>query len=77
MAGIGSVVIVGGGLAGITAALRLSERGVRVTLLETRTKLGGRATSFTDVRTGEVIDTASTSPWAAARTTLICAAGSA
>lgn len=52
----GHVIIVGGGIAGITAALRLSERAVRVTLLETRTKLGGRATSFKDVRTGEVID---------------------
>lgn len=52
----GGVVIVGGGLAGISAALRLSERRVPVTLLETRTKLGGRATSFTDVRTGAVID---------------------
>ncbi|HVZ95018.1 MAG TPA: hydroxysqualene dehydroxylase HpnE [Phycisphaerales bacterium] len=50
------VIIVGGGIAGIAAALRLSEHGIRVTLLETRKKLGGRATSFTDVRTGHVID---------------------
>ncbi len=50
------VVIVGGGIAGIAAAIRLAEAGVRVVLLETRRKLGGRATSFNDVRTGEVID---------------------
>ncbi len=50
------VVIAGGGLAGISAALRLVEFGVEVTLLETRRKLGGRATSFTDPRTGEVLD---------------------
>lgn len=50
------VIIVGGGIAGIAAALHLAEAGVRVLLLETRKKLGGRATSFTDVRTGEVID---------------------
>lgn len=50
------VIIVGGGIAGIASALRLAERGVRVTLLETRKKLGGRATSFKDVRTGETID---------------------
>jgi squalene-associated FAD-dependent desaturase len=50
------VVIAGGGLAGIAAALRLVEFGVEVTLLETRRKLGGRATSFTDPRTGDVLD---------------------
>ncbi len=50
------VVVAGGGLAGIAAALRLVEFGVEVTLLETRRKLGGRATSFTDPRTGEVLD---------------------
>jgi zeta-carotene desaturase len=50
------VLIVGGGIAGMAAALRLAERNVPVTLLETRKKLGGRATSFTDVRTGEVLD---------------------
>jgi zeta-carotene desaturase len=50
------VIVVGGGIAGIAAALHLSEHNVPVTLLETRTKLGGRATSFTDVRTAETID---------------------
>ncbi|MEM9083503.1 MAG: hydroxysqualene dehydroxylase HpnE [Planctomycetota bacterium] len=50
------VAIVGGGIAGIAAAVRLVEAGVRVTVLETRTKLGGRATSFDDVRTGLTID---------------------
>ena len=51
-----SVIVVGGGLAGMACAVRLAEHGVRVTLLETRKKLGGRATSFTDVRTGMTID---------------------
>lgn len=50
------VIIVGAGVAGIAAAIRLAEQGVRVLLLETRKKLGGRATSFTDVRTGETLD---------------------
>lgn len=50
------VVIVGGGLAGLSAAVRLSAEGVRVLVLETRRKLGGRATSFTDPRTGETLD---------------------
>jgi squalene-associated FAD-dependent desaturase len=50
------VIIVGGGLAGMACALRLAERGLPVTVLETRKKLGGRATSFTDVRTNQVLD---------------------
>ncbi|MEU5217519.1 hydroxysqualene dehydroxylase HpnE [Streptomyces sp. NPDC020807] len=40
------VVVVGGGLAGITSALQLSDAGVRVTLLEGRPRLGGLAFSF-------------------------------
>ncbi|MEU6220718.1 hydroxysqualene dehydroxylase HpnE [Streptomyces sp. NPDC047022] len=41
-----SAVVVGGGLAGITAALTLADAGVRVTLLEGRPRLGGLAFSF-------------------------------
>ncbi len=43
-----SVVIIGGGLAGIAAAVRLAEAGWRVTLLEARRTLGGRVFSFDD-----------------------------
>ncbi|MFF8316710.1 hydroxysqualene dehydroxylase HpnE [Streptomyces bobili] len=39
-------VVIGGGLAGITAALALADAGVRVTLLEGRPRLGGLAFSF-------------------------------
>ncbi|MFE4664842.1 hydroxysqualene dehydroxylase HpnE [Streptomyces sp. NPDC056716] len=39
-------VVVGGGLAGVTAALALADAGVRVTLLESRPRLGGLAFSF-------------------------------
>lgn len=46
-----SAVVVGGGLAGITAALALADAGVRVTLLEGRPRLGGLAFSF---RRGEL-----------------------
>jgi squalene-associated FAD-dependent desaturase len=42
----GHVVIVGGGLAGITAALDCAAGGARVTLLEVRRRLGGAAYSF-------------------------------
>lgn len=39
-------VVIGGGLAGVTAALSLADAGVRVTLLEGRPRLGGLAFSF-------------------------------
>ncbi|MFD9002720.1 hydroxysqualene dehydroxylase HpnE [Streptomyces sp. NPDC059582] len=39
-------VVVGGGLAGVTAALALADAGVRVTLVEGRPRLGGLAFSF-------------------------------
>lgn len=40
------VLVVGGGLAGITAALRCADQGCEVTLLENRARLGGAAGSF-------------------------------
>jgi squalene-associated FAD-dependent desaturase len=40
------VVVIGGGLAGITTALRLADAGRSVTLLEARPRLGGAAFSF-------------------------------
>jgi hydroxysqualene dehydroxylase len=40
------VVVIGGGLAGITAALDCARAGARVTLLEVRRRLGGAAYSF-------------------------------
>ncbi len=52
-----SVLIVGGGLAGLAAAQALAMRGFAVTLLESRPRLGGRASSFTDAATGQLIDT--------------------
>jgi squalene-associated FAD-dependent desaturase len=42
----GSVVVIGGGLAGITAALDCAREGLEVTLLEARGRLGGAAYSF-------------------------------
>jgi hydroxysqualene dehydroxylase len=41
-----SVVVAGGGLAGITAALRLADAGCDVTLLEAKPRLGGLTSSF-------------------------------
>ena len=51
-----SVVVLGGGVAGISAALYLSEAGFKVTLVESRHFLGGRAFSFRDARTGDAVD---------------------
>jgi len=45
----GSVVIVGAGLAGVTTALLLEERGIEVTLVEARDRVGGRVYTMDDV----------------------------
>lgn len=50
------VIIVGGGLAGIAAAVGLAGRDVDVTLLEARQSLGGRAGSFREREADETID---------------------
>lgn len=50
------ILIVGGGLAGMSAAVALAPLGHRVTLLESRPRLGGRASSFVDQTTGTTID---------------------
>lgn len=50
------VLIIGGGLAGLTAASILSSKNYSVTLLESSPKLGGRAYSIKDVETNSIID---------------------
>ncbi|HET6736901.1 FAD-dependent oxidoreductase, partial [Mycobacterium sp.] len=48
------VVVVGAGFAGLAAARRLTDEGVRVTVLEARERIGGRA--WTDTSLGVPID---------------------
>lgn len=49
-------VIAGGGLAGMAAAMALIEAGWKVTMCESRRRLGGRASSFHDRQSGETLD---------------------
>lgn len=49
-------IIAGGGLAGLAAAVALTERGLKCTVLESRPRLGGRASSFLDPTSGTYID---------------------
>jgi zeta-carotene desaturase len=50
------ILIVGGGLAGIAAAVRLAEGDCEPILIESKKRLGGRATSLVDPRSGLTID---------------------
>jgi len=49
-----NAVVVGGGLAGLAAALELADGGASVTLLEARSRLGGATFSFE--REGRILD---------------------
>ncbi len=50
------LVVIGAGVAGLSAATALAERGARVLVVEARPTAGGRAMSATDPVTGEKID---------------------
>jgi zeta-carotene desaturase len=51
-----TVAVIGGGLAGLAACCALADSGLRITLLERRPYLGGRASSYQHPGTGEVVD---------------------
>lgn len=51
-----SVIVLGGGLAGLSAAVRLAEGGRKVTVVEATKAPGGRARSFPDAATGRELD---------------------
>lgn len=50
------VVVIGGGVAGLAAAVSLADRGAAVVVVEARPCLGGRASSYTDPATGDAVD---------------------
>ena len=50
------VTVIGGGFAGLSAGVELADRGIRVTVLEGRGHLGGRAYSFRHKPTGDTVD---------------------
>ncbi|PIR20717.1 MAG: hypothetical protein COV45_03960 [Deltaproteobacteria bacterium CG11_big_fil_rev_8_21_14_0_20_47_16] len=51
-----TTVVVGGGLAGLSAATALAQRGESVTLLESRSFCGGRAYSYNAPVVGDIVD---------------------
>ncbi len=51
-----SVSVIGGGIAGLSSAVFLAEKGYKVTLIESSPKFGGRAYSFFDKATGLQLD---------------------
>jgi len=50
------VIVIGAGFAGLSAATALADAGAEVLVLEARPGLGGRASSFRDPETGELVD---------------------
>lgn len=50
------VAIVGGGVAGLACAVALGDSGLRVAIFESSHRLGGRACSWSDAHTGDVVD---------------------
>jgi 15-cis-phytoene desaturase len=50
------VLVIGAGLAGLSCGVRLTDRGLRVGVLESSDVAGGRARSWADPKTGDTVD---------------------
>jgi len=53
---VNPVIVIGGGFAGLAAGAALAARSLPVIVLEARARLGGRAYSFRDDDSGEIVD---------------------
>lgn len=51
-----TAIVIGGGWAGLSAAVELADKGLHVTVLEQSGRLGGRASSFFDPKTKTTVD---------------------
>lgn len=49
-------IVIGAGFAGLSAAARMAQDGLRVLVLEARSRPGGRASAFRDGPSGETVD---------------------
>jgi len=49
-------IVIGGGIAGLASAVFLTKQNIKVILLESSPKLGGRAYSFTEQKSDDVVD---------------------
>ncbi len=49
-------IVIGGGFAGLSCACELASQGAKILLVEGRGRLGGRAYSYTDPKTEDVVD---------------------
>src|SRR4051812_34129696 len=52
---VADAVVVGGGIAGLTCGVGLASRGLQVVVLEAHHSAGGRARSWLDEKTGDVV----------------------
>jgi monoamine oxidase len=60
---VADVVVVGAGLCGLALARTLVARGLSVTLLDARERIGGRVLTRTDAQTGQALDLGATWYW--------------
>lgn len=51
-----NIIIIGAGISGISAAMKLAKQGYNISVYESNAYIGGRARSFSDNSSGDIID---------------------